>query len=238
MPEVKISKLNVIYKDKNGDTTVFKDFDVTFYDGKTNVIVGDSGAGKTTLLRCIIGLLPYEGDIYFDGTNLKPFTIQERNVSYVSQNFSLYPNLSALNNIAMPLKNLRISGDEIRNRVYDVAELLGIKECLSRKPHQLSLGQCQRIAIARALIKRPNVIIFDEPFSSLDQKTASQLIKDLKEIFTKTNLTAIVVSHNAQQSLALADYIFVIKDGKLIESGEPQAVYNSSNSDVHQLFTL
>ena len=236
MANIVINNLNVTLKQKAGTFHILKDLSVTFKDGKTSVIFGPSGCGKTTLLRAIIGLIDYQGEILFDDMDAKTISIQDKNVSYVSQNLSLFPGMSLFNNIAFPLKSMRISGDEIRRRVYEVAEMLHITPCLSRKPKQVSLGQCQRAAIARALIKRPNFFIFDEPFSALDNETSSMIIQDMKEIFKTFNSTVIFVSHDAREGLTLADEVFVMNEGTMIQNGKPDEIIYSSNPIVEALF--
>ena len=236
MPTIKIENINVTFKQKTGTFRILKDLTTSFPSGKTSVIIGSSGCGKTTLLRAIIGLVSYEGKIFFDEMDDSSLTIQDKNISYVSQNLSLFPSLTIFNNIAAPLKSMRISGDEIRRRVYEVAELLKISPCLSRKPNQISLGQRQRAAIARALIKRPNFFIFDEPFSSLDNETSLAIIEDMKEIFAKFNATVIFVSHDVREAMLLADEIYVMHDGTMIEHNTPQEIVFSVNPIVSEFF--
>ena len=236
MPTIKIENVNITFKQKTGTFPILKDVSTEFASGKTSVIIGASGCGKTTLLRAIIGLVQYEGKIYIDELDAANLTIQEKNISYVSQNLSLFPNLTIFNNIAAPLKSMRISGDEIRRRVYEVAELLNISPCLSRKPKQISMGQCQRAAIARALIKRPNLFIFDEPFSSLDNETSLSIIEDMKEIFSKFDATVIFVSHDVREAMLLADEIYVMNEGPIIEHNTPQEIIYSVNPIVSEFF--
>lgn len=236
MPEVKIENLNAFYKQKSGTFHIINDLNVVFPSGKISVIIGSSGCGKTTLLKSIIGLIDYEGKIFLDDIDANTLTIQEKNISYVSQNLSIFPNLTVFNNIAAPLKSMRISGDEIRQRVFDAAEMLKITPCLTRKPKQISLGQCQRTAIARALIKRPNLYIFDEPFSSLDNETSFEIIQDMKEIFSKFDATVIFISHDVREALMLADEIFVMENGQIIAHDTPEQIVYCSHPDVEKYF--
>ena len=184
MPEIKLENITFNYNKKRKDK-ILDDVSIVFPNGKINVIVGPSGCGKTTLLKLILGLEKGQGNIYFDNIDITNLTIKERNVSYVNQDITLYKHLTAFENIAFPLKIINASSDEIRTRIKEVSELLHIEQCLSRLPKHLSIGQCQRVLIAKAIIKRPLAIIFDEPFSNLDEPIANQLIDELKIIFKK-----------------------------------------------------
>lgn len=236
MPNIEFQNVNVTFKNKEGTFHILKDVSLKFPDGKVTAIIGQSGCGKTTLVKSILGLIQYEGNILFDDQNLANYTIQERTISYVGQNFALFPNLTIFNNIAMPLKALRISGEEIRRRVYEVAEMLHISECLTRKPKDLSIGQCQRAAIARAIVKKPNAFIFDEPFSNLDEELTEEIIQEMKEIFTKYNSTVIFVCHNLRTALIVADNFVVMDEGKIIATGNQKKMVSSKNPIVKGYF--
>lgn len=235
MPEVYLKQYTVKLKEKRKQyVTAVDNVDAHFHNGKVNVLIGPSGCGKTSLLRGIIGLIPHEGDILFDNINVNDFRIDEKGLSYVSQSLGLYPHLTVFNNIAFPLKVAGSDAEEIRRRVDEVSEMLKIKHCLTRKPRQLSLGQAQRVAIARALIKRPVLYLFDEPFSNLDKPLAEELIIELKKIFISNNATVIYVTHDIKEALAIGDYIFVMNDGKIVESCESKNITKSKNPLVRE----
>jgi len=236
MPNITFDKVNVTLKTKTGTFEILKDISLVFPDKKITAIIGESGCGKTTLVKTILGIVDYNGDIFFDDMNLKNFTIQERTISYVGQNFALFPNLTAFNNIAMPLKALRISGEEVRRRVRETAEMMKISECLTRKPKDLSIGQCQRVAIARSLVKKPNAFIFDEPFSALDDETSTDIFEEMKKIFSLNESTVLFVCHDIRTALLIADYFVVMDDGKIIESGDKEKMIKSKNSIVEKYF--
>ena len=164
MSNIKIENLSVTFENKKKSKVVALDnLSLDIKDNSLNVILGYSGSGKTTLLRAIAGLIDYDGKIYFDGVDALSLTVQERNVSMVTQNYVLYRSMTIFENIAFPLKIAGASKDEIIKRVNDVAIKLDIEHCLSRKPKHLSGGQQQRACLARALVKKPNIYIFDEP---------------------------------------------------------------------------
>lgn len=236
MPKIRVKNVNVAFKTKTETFEILKNVNVTFPNKKITAIIGKSGCGKTTLVKSILGLVQYEGDIFFDDANLRNFTVQERSVSYVGQNFSLFPNLTAFNNIALPLKALRISGEEVRRRVFEIGELLGIRDCLTRKPKDLSIGQCQRVAIGRALIKRPNAYLFDEPFSALDNETSMDIFEEMKDIFKVNEGTVLFVCHDIRTALLIADYFVVMDEGTVIESGNKEKMINSENPIVQGYF--
>lgn len=179
------------------------------------VVMGKSGAGKTTLLRAIAGLIPYEGDIIFGDINLNNIKTKDRNFSYVNQNISLYPHLSLFQNIAFPLKNHFIRSDEIRRRVFDEATKLGIEDCLNSRPKQVSLGQCQKAAVAKALIKKSELYLFDEPFASVDEASRLNYLIDFKRVLKEEGASVIYVTHSFKEAVFLGDYFAIIDDGKI-----------------------
>ena len=236
MSNIKIENLTVQYTNKKKETvTALDNISLDIKDGTLNVIVGYSGCGKTTLLRSIAGLQEYDGYIYFDGVDADTLTVQQRNVSMVTQNYVLYRTMTVFENIAFPLNIAGASKDEIIERVYNVAERLGIKHCLSRKPKHLSGGQQQKVALARALIKKPDIYLFDEPLSNFDAQKRSESRILIKKIIKENNATALYVTHDFTEAMALADHLIVLNDGKIEIEGEPFEVYNSKNPIVESL---
>lgn len=229
MPDISLQKISVGYSQKKGKD-VIKDLDAVFLNGKVNAILGESGCGKTTLLKLVAGSLsPNEGRIYFDDLDVTNVSIRDRNVAFVSQNITLYPHMSVFNNIAFPLTHTSSSGDEIKRRVYEVSKLLHIEYLLSRKPKQISLGQAQRAAIAKALIKNPNVILFDEPFSNLDEQLRIELRSELKKILLESKTTALFVTHKVAEAMSIGDMVYVMSEGKIEERIEAQRFMEASS---------
>ena len=236
MSNIKIENLSVKFESKKKPTVVALDnVSLDIKDATLNVIVGYSGCGKTTLLRSIAGLQEYEGYIYFDGVDGDTLSVQQRNVSMVTQNYVLYRTMTVFENIAFPLTIAGASKEEIIERVYYVAERLGIKHCLSRKPKHLSGGQQQKVALARALIKKPDIYLFDEPLSNFDAQKRSESRVLIKKIIKENNATALYVTHDFEEAMALADHLIVMADGKVVIEGEPLDVYNSGNEIVESL---
>lgn len=236
MAKIKIKNLKVAYKNKNsGDIIVLNDFNLDIEEGTFNVILGFSGCGKTTLLRVLAGFLDYEGEIYFDDIDVNNLTTQERNISYVSQQYILYPHLTIFDNIASPLKIAKAPRKEIIERVHEIASFLDIEQCLSRKPRHLSGGQQQKVALARALIKKSQLYLFDEPLSNFDAIKRNETRMMIKRIAKEHNLTSIYVTHDFDEAISLADNIIIINDGKVEITGTPEEILKSKNLIVNQL---
>lgn len=234
MSEIEVKNVSVEFKSKKREAVALDDFSATFSDGM-NVVVGYSGCGKTTLLRCILGLTDYDGDIYLDGQDLYDIATKDRNFSFVSQEYVLYPQYTVFENIAFPLKLLKAGREEITQRVNEMAEMLELTACLNRKPKHISGGQQQRVAIARALVKRPSVCFMDEPFSNTDEVTRMQTVRWLKKAFDATGCTCLYVTHDFKEALTLADTIYVMNEGKLEIFGTPDEIFNSNNEVVKTL---
>lgn len=238
MPEIVIKNLTVKFEvGRNHQIiTALDKLSTTFHNGKINVIIGISGSGKTTLLRSLIGSVLINGSITFDGIDIEPVPTAHRNISYVSQEYTLLPNNTIFENIAFPLTLTNATNEEITERVYTIARKLGIEECLTRRPRHLSAGQRQRAALAKALIKHSDLYLFDEPFANLDEKIATELRRELRNLLISYNATTIFVTHKISEAMAIADYMYVIEDGKVIEEGLPKDVYNSKKKVVREYF--
>ncbi len=231
MPNINIQNLIFVYENrKKGEVVALNDLTCLFKNHSFNVIVGPSGCGKTTLLRIISGLEDeYEGDIFFDDKNALNLSPEERKVSYVTQNYTLYPHLTVFDNIAFPLKVRGAPREEIIKAVYNVADELDIKVCLSRKPKYLSGGQKQRVALAKSLIKHAEIFLFDEALTNVDPSMRAEQRTYIKKFIQMHGGIAIYVTHEFQEALALADELFVMEEGKIILSGKPEEIYRSHN---------
>lgn len=195
--------------------------------GEFVVLLGPSGCGKTTLLRLIAGLEePTLGEVLFDGKCMNGVPPEDRDVAMVFQNFSLYPHLTAFDNIAFPLRNLHIPREELESTVTHMARLLNITDCLERLPSQMSGGQLQRVAIARALVRRPKVFLLDEPFSNLDAPMRSALRQQIKLLHKELGTTFLYVTHDQTEALSLGERILVMRDGIVVQDGTPSEIYN------------
>jgi multiple sugar transport system ATP-binding protein len=216
---------------KYGDTTVVKGLDLELPDGAFTVLVGPSGCGKTTTLRMIAGLEPVtSGSIRIgdkDVTNLEP---KDRDIAMVFQNYALYPHLTVRENLAFPLRAIRVNRAEALKRVGAVAATMGLSELLDRKPKDLSGGQQQRVAIGRAIIREPSVFLFDEPLSNLDAKLRVEMRTELLQLQRRLGITSLFVTHDQEEAMTLSDFIVVMRDGEIAQQGKPKDVYDKPNS--------
>ena len=212
----------------NEGVVVLQHVNVTIADGEFVVILGPSGCGKTTMLRIIAGLEdPTLGEVYFDGLDVTHLPPEDRDVAMVFQNYSLYPHLTVFDNIAFTLRTQHMPREQLNKTVLEMAELLGIAECLERLPSQLSGGQLQRVAIARALVRKPRVFLLDEPFSNLDAQLRASLRQLVKKIHAALGTTFIYVTHDQQEAVLLGQRILVMRDGIVLQDGTPAEVYNT-----------
>src|ERR1700738_2048476 len=204
-----------------------KDFNLQIRDKEFVVFVGPSGCGKTTTLRMIAGLEAISsGDISIDGNVVNELAPMDRDIAMVFQNYALYPHMSVYDNMAFGLKMRKVERAEIRKRVQDAADILGIRDYLARKPRQLSGGQRQRVALGRAIVRHPQVFLFDEPLSNLDAKLRVQMRVELKKLHDRLGTTAIYVTHDQVEAMTLGDRVVVMKDGLVQQGREPLALYN------------
>ena len=183
------------------------------------VLTGPSGCGKTTLLRLIAGLeTPTSGEIIINNKDAKELKPHQRDIAMVFQDHTLYPNLNVFNNIALSLKINHEEKVIIEQKVNNIAKLLDISKLLKRKPHTLSGGQLQRVAIACALVKNTSIILFDEPVSNLDIEARKDILKVINKIKKEIKATYIYVTHDTQEAKVLADHVVYMKDGKIVKS--------------------
>ncbi len=194
--------------------------------GEFFTIIGPSGHGKTTVLRIIAGFeIPEEGRVYFDDkdvTFLKPY---ERGTAMVFQNYALWPHMTVYDNVAYGLKLRKIPEEEIKKKVREVLELVGLEGLENRYPLQLSGGQQQRVALARALVVEPDVLLLDEPLSNLDAKLRIEMREELKRLQRKLNITTVYVTHDQVEALSMSDRIAVLFKGSLQQVGSPEELY-------------
>lgn len=222
MPKIKIDNLTYYYIDKKKKIGISPicNLNAIIDNNSFTIIIGESGSGKTTLLKLIAGIYkPNDGLIYFDNDDVTNLDAASRHLSYISQEFALYPHLTVFDNIAYPLKIAKVPADEIRIRVNEMLTLLDINLYQSRKPKQLSIGQRQRVAIARALIKKPNLILLDEPLSNLDDKLKAETIKLLKEIKEKFAITFVYVTHKLDEVKNIGTNLLILHNGSIVQSG-------------------
>jgi multiple sugar transport system ATP-binding protein len=209
-----------------GKVMAVDDFTLEVKDKEFMVFVGPSGCGKTTTLRMIAGLEDITaGEIQIGGRLVNRVPPKERDVAMVFQNYALYPHMSVFDNMAFGLKLKKMPKAEIRDRVNKTADLLGIGEFLRRKPRELSGGQRQRVALGRAIVRVPQVFLFDEPLSNLDAKLRIQMRLELKKLHERMESTSIYVTHDQIEAMTMGDRIVVMKDGLIQQVGAPLELY-------------
>jgi multiple sugar transport system ATP-binding protein len=231
MADISLRKVTKRFK----TVTAIDDLSLDIADGKFTVLLGPTGAGKTTTLRIVAGLeKPDQGEVWIDGRNAQGLEPAARDVTFVFQQYSLYPHLSVFDNLAFPLRSpaRRVPEPEIKSRVEEVASLLRIGHKLKNKSTQLSGGEMQRVAIGRALVRRPSAYLMDEPLSSLDAKLRADLRLELKRIQAELGATMLYVTHDQIEAMTMADRIGILADGVLVQIGTPRAIY-SEPANLH-----
>ena len=206
--------------------SIISDVSLIVERGTMNVLLGPSLAGKTTIMRLMAGLdAPTSGRILVDGKDVTGMPVRERSVAMVYQQFMNYPSLSVFENIASPLRVAKLKNDEIQERVQSVARLLGLKSKLDRLPHQLSGGQQQRTAIARAIVKRAELVLLDEPLANLDYKLREELREELPSILKKSGAILVYATTEPLEALMLGGVTAALSKGRMIQCGSTLQVY-------------
>jgi multiple sugar transport system ATP-binding protein len=219
-----------VYK-RFGDVAAVNDLDIKIEDKEFLVLVGPSGCGKTTALRCLAGLEEItEGRIFIGDQVVNDVAPKDRDIAMVFQSYALYPHMSVYDNMAFGLKLRKVPKDEIKRRVQQSAEILGIEMLLDRKPRQLSGGQRQRVAVGRAIVREPKVFLFDEPLSNLDAKLRVETRANLSKLHQQLQTTFIYVTHDQTEAMTMASRIAVINKGVLQQIDTPQNLYDRPNN--------
>ncbi|CAI1142260.1 Spermidine/putrescine import ATP-binding protein PotA [Serratia grimesii] len=233
MIELSVENLHLTY----GDNPVLKGVSMDLKRGEVVSLLGPSGSGKTTLLRAVAGLeKPTQGRIIigsntvYNGSARSEIPAEERNLGLVFQSYALWPHKTVFENVAYPLKLRKVASAEINQRVQGVLDQLGLGHLGKRHPHQLSGGQQQRVAIGRALVYNPPVILLDEPLSNLDAKLREEARVFLRELIIKLGLSALMVTHDQNEAMAISDRILLLNNGKIEQQGTPQEMYGAPST--------
>jgi multiple sugar transport system ATP-binding protein len=201
--------------------------DLAIHEGEFFVILGPSGCGKTTLMRMIAGLeTPTEGDVLIANERVTELPPRMRDLAMVFQSYALYPHMTVFDNIAFPLKAKKLPNAEMRTKVEAAATTLGVNPLLERKPRQLSGGERQRVALCRAMVKEPRVLLLDEPLSNLDAKLRVAARSELEMFQRQMGITTVFVTHDQIEAMAMGDRIVVMSAGKVMQVGPPQEIYH------------
>jgi putative spermidine/putrescine transport system ATP-binding protein len=222
MPTVRVEHLRKTF----GRTIALGNIRLSIGDGELLALLGPSGCGKTTLLRCIAGLTrPDSGSVFLGDRDVTEEPSRTRDVGMVFQSYALFPTMTAAENVGFPLEARRWPRSAISERVSEMLALVGLENIAARYPHELSGGQQQRVALARALAGKPKVLLLDEPLSALDALTRTTLRDEIRRIQLKVGMTALYVTHDQAEALAVADRVGIMDHGRLIEVGTPADVY-------------
>ena len=225
MATVELRNVNKIYP--NGVQAVF-DFNLKIEDQEFIIFVGPSGCGKSTTLRMIAGLEDISsGDLIIDGVRVNNTAPKDRGIAMVFQSYALYPHMTVFNNMAFGLQLRRVPREEIGKRVAEAAKILGLEAFLNRYPRQLSGGQCQRVALGRAIVQNAAVFLLDEPLSNLDAKLRVTMRGELTKLHKRLGCTSIYVTHDQIEAMTMASRIVVMRDGVIQQVGTPREIYET-----------
>lgn len=220
---IKIENLRMEF---DGGVVALDDINMEIQDGEFIALLGPSGCGKSTTLNCIAGLLDATAGKITAGerdiTNLPP---KNRNIGMVFQSYALYPHLKVIDNIAFPLKQKKVSKEERHEKAREMAKKLQIEHLLDRKPTQLSGGQQQRVAMCRAMVKEPQILLFDEPMSNLDARLKIEIREVIKRLQAESGITSVIVTHDQEEAMAIADRIAILDNGKIQQFDTPYELY-------------
>lgn len=226
--KIELDKINVTFDQK----PLLKDFSISFTDNSFYTILGPSGCGKTTILNLIAGFIyPDSGEVLISGKNVTDIKPANRRVNTVFQDYSLFEHLNIFENIAFGLRLKKVRKKDINLKVNEVIKMLKLEGLEKRYPNELSGGQKQRVAIARSIIMEPEVLLLDEPLSALDYKLRQEIQYMLKNIQKKLRITFIFVTHDQEEALLLSDYIYVLKDGIIMQKGKPKEIYDEPKNE-------
>ena len=231
---VRLENVSKIYQDHKTkkDFKAVNNVSLTIEPGEFVTLLGPSGCGKTTTLRMIAGFeSPDEGEIYLGEEPINALTPNKRDTAMVFQSYALFPHMNIYDNVAYGLKLRKVPSAEIKQRVFNMLDLVGLTGMENRYTNQLSGGQQQRVALARALVVEPGVLLFDEPLSNLDAKLRVQMRTEIRRIQQQLGITAIYVTHDQSEAMAISDNIILMKQGVIAQMGTPLDIYYRPNSE-------
>ncbi|WP_447795209.1 MULTISPECIES: ABC transporter ATP-binding protein [Pseudomonas] len=229
-PKQVLVKIDRVTK-KFDETIAVDDVSLEIKKGEIFALLGGSGSGKSTLLRMLAGFeRPTEGRIYLDGVDITDMPPYERPINMMFQSYALFPHMTVAQNIAFGLKQDKIPSAEVDARVAEMLKLVQMSQYAKRKPHQLSGGQRQRVALARSLAKRPKLLLLDEPMGALDKKLRSQMQLELVEIIERVGVTCVMVTHDQEEAMTMAERIAIMHLGWIAQIGSPIDIYETPTS--------
>ncbi|MFZ2185745.1 MAG: ABC transporter ATP-binding protein [Streptococcus parauberis] len=224
-PIILFNNVSKVFDDNN--TKVLNNINFELEEGKFYTLLGASGSGKSTILNIIAGLLDAtSGDVYLDGQRINDLPTSKRDIHTVFQNYALFPHMNVFDNVAFALKLKNVPKKEIEERVTETLKMVQLEGYENRPMQKLSGGQKQRVAIARAIINQPRVVLLDEPLSALDLKLRTEMQYELRELQQRLGITFVFVTHDQEEALAMSDWIFVMNNGEIVQSGTPVDIYD------------
>ena len=220
-------EVNQLHK-SYGEIPVFEGIEFGIRKGELVTLLGPSGCGKSTLLRALAGLTPVDGgQVRVAGEDITWQEPQKRGIGMVFQSYALFPNMSVAQNVAFGLRMQKVDKAESAQRVDDALRMVELHDFANRYPHQLSGGQCQRVALARSLVTRPRLLLLDEPLSALDARIRKHLREQIRSIQQELGLTTIFVTHDQEEALVMSDRIVLMNAGKIVQSGDAETLYTA-----------
>ena len=220
-------RIENLRKEFDKGVVALDDINLTIEEGSFIALLGPSGCGKTTTLNCVAGLLePTSGAIYFDDKDVTDLAPKDRNIGMVFQSYALYPHMKVIDNIAFSLKQKGMPKAERHEKARQMARTLQIEHLLDRMPGELSGGQQQRVSMARALVKEPKVLLLDEPMSNLDARLKIEIRDEIRRIQQKLHVTSIIVTHDQEEAMAMADKIAILDNGRIQQYDTPEMLYH------------
>ncbi len=214
-----------------GDLIAVNDVSLKVEENEVLCLLGPSGCGKTTTLRMVAGLeVPTSGDILIANKNVNNLETRDRNLAMAFQFYALYPSLTVAENLANPLHAENLSNEEVRKKIFEIADILQLRDIVNRKPHQLAEGEKQRVAVGRAIIRDPECFLFDEPLSRLDVQLREQMRGQIKEVLSDLKKATVIVTHDQLEALTMATKIAVMRDGLIEQISSPHDIFAKPNN--------
>ena len=236
--KLKFDDVSSEYIKRKKHNIVLRHVSFEIYEGEFVSLLGPSGAGKSTLVKTILGLQDYGGNIYLDGNDIESIPLRERHLAYIAQRRILYPSMTVYDNIAFPLKNLRMDSNYIKERVLELAKKFDIELLLPRRIKQLSIGQQQRVALARAMANNASLFIFDEPFASIDVASKQEIWSNLRELSSLIDGTFFFITHDLKEASAFSDRLIILNEGKVEQVGTIDEIIRKPKTEfVSSLFS-
>ena len=235
--KLKFDDVSSEYVKRKKHNIVLRHVSFEIYEGEFVSLLGPSGAGKSTLVKTILGQQDYGGNIYLDGNDIESIPLKERHLAYIAQRRVLYPSMTVYDNIAFPLKNLRMDSTYVKQKVLELAKTFNIELLLPRRIKQLSIGQQQRVALAKAMANNASLFIFDEPFASIDASGKKEVWDNLRDLSSLIDATFFFITHDLKEASAFSDRLIILNEGRVEQVGTIDEIIKKPKTEfVSSLF--